>query len=104
MSDGRAENQSYSPEDWWAIVGPSPQPNTAVFDYVVHDKTRRIATGQTIGGLRLTSATTPFIEHTRNEPISLEGSTQDETWPILVEGKILPTSIWNMMLKLRSWL
>ena len=92
MSADSDANQSYLPEDWWAIVGPSPQPNTSVFDYVVHDKTRRLVAGQTIAGLHLTSPATPFIEHTRSEPISLEGITQDESWPILVEGKT-PASV-----------
>jgi hypothetical protein len=79
---------TYSEEDWWALVGPTPRPLAAFLDQTPHDKTRRLGGEEVLGATRLRPGGRLLVEHERAEPADLEGVLDHESWPIIVEGTV----------------
>jgi hypothetical protein len=73
-------------DDWWALLGPAPHLLFGAIDWTPHDKTRRLSGPHELGEVVLRPGGELLVEYFRNEPLDLEGETEFESWPIIVEG------------------
>jgi hypothetical protein len=74
------------PNRWWALIGPPPSPTPLGVIVAPHDKSRRLAGSLALGPIALRDGEHRFVQYTRAEPRSLDGWTEHESWPIVVEG------------------
>lgn len=73
--------------EWWAIVGPLPEPTVGGFLVTPHDQTRYLEAPARVGPLRLRSGGQPLVEWLTCEPHTLFGVAKFVSWPIIVEGE-----------------
>lgn len=71
---------------WWALIGPPPSPTPMGVIVAPHDKGRRLASLMALGPVQLRDGERRFVQYTRSEPRTLDGWTEHESWPIIVEG------------------
>lgn len=75
------------PSDWWSLIGPVPTPNPAGIIAVPHDRTAYLDQEYEIGPLLVRPGGRRLVEYLRSEPYQMNGVTEFESWPIIVEGK-----------------
>jgi hypothetical protein len=82
-----SDPEPHSDESWWAIVGPVARAIPSGVIATPHDRTAVLADAFVLGPVVLRPGGTLLREFQRSEPLTLEGITTVESYPILVEGR-----------------